>query len=447
MVQSHVLTKAARPRNKSTLAGAIRMKAVGPTQRWKALLVPFGALSVLVVTASFFYTNCSSKFAPAPYLKISTACNTILKVTEDELHQLVEKNHLMAASTDGANGHPRCPGFFAVLEDEASEEGDSPKFSAPSTQFKATDCGEDFPSENEPVIPPPTATKDQIIRSLIARVDSAKLETTVRSMSDGSRWPTRYHASNYSRSVPEWIRSEFQRLAGSRTDIKIRLFEHTNTPMPSVEAIIPGQGPNRDKFVIIGGHQDSIHQANSRTNPNAAAPGADDNASGVAVVLETFRVLASSDYKPDATIVFYTYAAEEVGLVGSQEVARSYSSQSKTVLGAMQIDMAMFASSGTDEILFVTDFTSSTLTSLAASLAQDYLSLRVNYMTCGYACSDHASWTQRGYPSFMPAEKDVQQSIARIHTINDTVGAQTRSSYAANFAKLALAFAVSIANH
>ncbi len=419
------------------------MKIVG-FQRWKPLLKPLIVISGLVGTASFFYTNCSSKFAPAPYLKVSTACNSVSKLTADEVHQLIEKNHLTASSDGGAQGRPRCPGFFAELDDEDSTENAN-KLAYQSSQLKAIDCGEDFPSENEPEVPPPSASKDQLIREIITRIDAAQIEATVKTMSNGSRWPTRYHASSYGRAVPEWILSEFKRHAGSRTDIQIRLFEHTNTPMPSVEAIIPGQGPNRDKFIIIGGHQDSIHQTNSGYNPNAAAPGADDNASGVAVVLETFRVLANSNYKPDATIIFYTYAAEEVGLVGSQEVARSYANQNKTVLGAMQIDMAIFAPDAIDEVLFVTDFTSPTLTSLAASIAQSFLKLRVSYMTCGYACSDHASWTKYGYPSFMPAEKDVKQSVARIHSINDIADSKTKASYAANFAKLALGFAISMA--
>jgi hypothetical protein len=71
----------------------------------------------------------------------------------------------------------------------------------------------------------------------------------------------------------------------------------------------------QDSIYIVGGHHDCI-ALNS-----AYEPGADDNASGTAVVLETARVLKTLNYQPGSTIKFITFAAEEYGLWGSEYYA------------------------------------------------------------------------------------------------------------------------------
>jgi leucyl aminopeptidase len=57
---------------------------------------------------------------------------------------------------------------------------------------------------------------------------------------------------------------------------------------------------------------------------SAKAPGADDNASGIATITETIRVLMSNGFQPKKTLKFMAYAAEEVGLLGSKEIANDF---------------------------------------------------------------------------------------------------------------------------
>jgi leucyl aminopeptidase len=150
-----------------------------------------------------------------------------------------------------------------------------------------------------------------------------------------------------------------------------------------------------------------------------------------------------NNYKPDTTVVFYTYAAEEIGLVGSQEIARSYANQNIEVLGVMQIDMAMYAPRTTNTIQFIDDFTSPNLTNFSKDLVTTYLGMTVTSYTCGYGCSDHASWNSLGFPAMMPAEDEVDSSIQRIHTTQDINNGQMDADYAGKFAQLAVAFAIS----
>uniref|UniRef100_UPI0038F6AA2B M28 family peptidase n=1 Tax=Streptomyces caniscabiei TaxID=2746961 RepID=UPI0038F6AA2B len=93
------------------------------------------------------------------------------------------------------------------------------------------------------------------------------------------------------------------------------------------------------------------------------------------------------------------YAAEEVGLRGSQDVANQFKQAGKEVRGVLQLDMTNYQGS-TEDIVFITDYTDSQLTQYLPQLLDEYLpTLNYGFDTCGYACSDHASWHQVGYPA------------------------------------------------
>lgn len=397
--------------------------------------------SILIIPSIAMLIQCSPGLQANSY-KISDGCGKTKVVSEEELHDLVHANHNHNKLEEGQR--IKCPGFFAVLDDEEEDETLQQSISYKMRlQAKENNCN--IGGAPGPELPEVTKSKEELIKELVTKTNGTNIRSWVENLSDGSLWPTRYHLARSNTDVPNWIAEEFRKLANGRTDIKIRTVAHKNTPQHSVEVIIEGNGDNKDQFVVLGGHQDSIHGSDSRRDSNARAPGADDNASGVASLLEAFRVLMEADFKPDATVVFYTYAAEEIGLVGSQEIARTWANERKEVLGVMQIDMAMYSTRNSNKIQFISDYVNQDLTALAASLAEDYLGLEVSYMSCGYACSDHASWTENGFPSMMPVEDEFSASAKRIHTLNDVADNNMSGEYASNFSKLAVAFALSLA--
>jgi hypothetical protein len=73
------------------------------------------------------------------------------------------------------------------------------------------------------------------------------------------------------------------------------------------------------KVIVVGGHYDSATRP--WDDPMNVAPGADDNGSGTAAVLEIARTLKQTGFKPQSTIKFVTFAAEEIGLFGSSDCA------------------------------------------------------------------------------------------------------------------------------
>jgi aminopeptidase YwaD len=102
---------------------------------------------------------------------------------------------------------------------------------------------------------------------------------------------------------------------GAQATVSVHATFDEMSPMSNVLAVIPGQDPElRNEVVVIGAHMDHLG-----IEPNGEVMnGADDNASGTAVVMEMARVMASKKARPNRTVVFALWAAEEQHLLGSK---------------------------------------------------------------------------------------------------------------------------------
>jgi leucyl aminopeptidase len=269
--------------------------------------------------------------------------------------------------------------------------------------------------------------------SSLALLDASRVSDTVKQLSSNRN---RYYRSSYGVQAAKWIADQFRDLARSRSDVKVELFSHS-FEQPSVIASIAGQGPHKNEIVVIGGHEDSINQS-AFGSREMTAPGADDNASGVATVLEVFRVLLQSGFKPDRTLMFMTYAGEEVGLLGSQDIANRFRNEGKSVVAVMQLDMTGFPGAG-NQVVFMTDNVSPELTKFSQKLMDTYVRVRWSTDRCGYACSDHASWNRAGFSAVMPFEATMSTDNKDIHTTRDLIG-KLDFNHGLAFMKLGLAF-------
>lgn len=176
------------------------------------------------------------------------------------------------------------------------------------------------------------------------------------------------------------------------------------------------------------------------------SPGADDDASGTSTVLEIFRVLSTSGFKPSRSVEFHTYAAEEVGLLGSMAVASSYQNNDINVFSMMQLDMTFYTKPGTTpKFGIITDYVNNDLTTFLKTLVDTYSEL--NYVTskCGYGCSDHASWTKAGYASCFPFEAAFADLDPYIHTSSDTID-KLDLDHGLEFAKVGLGYIVELSS-
>ena len=277
-----------------------------------------------------------------------------------------------------------------------------------------------------------------IVKPLVARVSEGKLKATLDSL---AAFNNRYYSAASGVEASRWIASQWTTLSAGLPGASVKLHTHANWKQPSVILTIPGSDL-ADEIVVLGGHLDSIGGWGGET---ARAPGVDDNASGIAVLTETVRLLGESGLKPRRTIQVMGYAAEEVGLRGSKDIASQYKKAGKKVVGVIQFDMTNFKGSP-EEMFMLTDYTDPSLTAFLNQLVDAYVGVRRSTTKCGYACSDHASWNQQGYPAALSFESHFDTMNRNIHTDHDNLAnAGGDAKHSVHFAKLGVAFAVELA--
>jgi Peptidase family M28 len=195
---------------------------------------------------------------------------------------------------------------------------------------------------------------DATLRALLARVDERRIEATVRRL---VAFGTRHTLSTQDDPVRgigaarDWIFGELQRSAaasGGRMTVAKQTFTQpaggripTPTVITNVIATLRGS-TSPDRIYVVTGHYDS--RVSDVLNAVADAPGADDDASGVAVVLELARVLAG--HPSEATIVLAAVAGEEQGLFGSAFMAAQLKAAGADVQAMFSNDIV---GSSTDE--------------------------------------------------------------------------------------------------
>lgn len=158
---------------------------------------------------------------------------------------------------------------------------------------------------------------------------------------------------------------------------------------------------NNTPTIVIGAHYDCVD-----------TPGANDNASGTAALLEIARVL--SECNLDANIKFIAFGAEEVGLVGAYDYVESLDKSERNKIAAM-INMDMVGVGDELAIWTIGDKPSSVLADLVESYVQKS---NINYIPPGVEDrSDHAAFAENGIPSvYFSYEVD-----PNYHTDNDTI--------------------------
>jgi Zn-dependent M28 family amino/carboxypeptidase len=164
----------------------------------------------------------------------------------------------------------------------------------------------------------------------------------------------------------------------------------------NVAGLLPGREGSlrRDEIVVIGAHYD--HLGHGGTSASRAPgsheihPGADDNASGTALLLEVARRLAALPVAPDRSVLFLAFGAEEIGTIGSRWWVEHPTAPRERVVGMINADMV----GRLRDNRFVVDGvgTSAGWTPLVHDAAQG-LGLDLAFGAEGFGASDHASFT------------------------------------------------------
>lgn len=169
------------------------------------------------------------------------------------------------------------------------------------------------------------------VRAMLREVNAANIENAVRKLASFGTRSTLSAQDDPKRGIGaarDWLYAEFQKIAATssgRMTVELHTFEQPvsqriprPTKITNVVAILQGERQKPEERVyIVSGHYDSM--PSSATDGTSDAPGANDDASGCAAVLEMARVMATRKF--DAPIVFMCVAGEEQGLLGSRRFA------------------------------------------------------------------------------------------------------------------------------
>jgi Peptidase family M28 len=208
----------------------------------------------------------------------------------------------------------------------------------------AVNLGQPSQGIGAPVRPQPP---DKKLRQLCAAIDPQRIEESIQALVDFGTRHTLSSQDDPNRGIgaaANWIFEQLQSYAeasGGRMTVEKQSFVQpvsNRIPEPTVitNVIATLRGdtePNR--AYVVSGHYDS--RVTDVMNATADAPGADDDASGVAAVMEMARVMA--DQHTEATLVFAAVAGEEQGLYGSAYMARQMKAAGVDVQGMFTNDI------------------------------------------------------------------------------------------------------------
>jgi hypothetical protein len=183
---------------------------------------------------------------------------------------------------------------------------------------------------------------------------------------------------------------------------------------------LPGNGDS-ERILVVGAHMDHLGMGTSSSlavGEHAVHNGADDNASGVAVVLEIARALAATDAsKRPFDVLFIAFGAEEMGLIGSKRYVTALGDTASTKVAAM-LNFDMVGRLGDEGLIVAGTGTSKVWPKL---LADNTASMKVQKTEDGYGPSDHGSFYEAGVPVlhfFTGSHSDYHKPSDDIEKIN-----------------------------
>ena len=248
------------------------------------------------------------------------------------------------------------------------------------------------------------------LNEIIQEIDADSVRNFIQNLQD---FGTRFLLASNRDSVADWIKNQFIRFGIS--DVQIDSFLYSGLWQYNVIATIPGM-IYPGKVYIVGGHHDSY----SSGNPTVYAPGADDNASGTAAVLEIARAIMTTGYQPEATVKFITFAAEEYGLHGSHDYAQKAQAAGMDIGLMINHDMISYTTStpGNWRVSFNYYTGSEHFLNIAYQLLPNYTTLLGANGTVNASFSDSYSFWSRGFPAFYFEEYNFSPFY---HSPNDVI--------------------------
>ena len=253
-----------------------------------------------------------------------------------------------------------------------------------------------------------------------AMMDSVSVDSIKADIEHLCSYHTRRYDSRFIWDVQDWLVSRYN---GFGVDtVMLHDFPVPYYESGTADNILAVQWGTKtpEEYVICGAHYDSWN-ADGYDPDTIRSPGADDNATGVAGILETARIL--SHYTFDRTIIYANWCAEECGLVGSAAYAADCAAQRMDIVAYFNLDMTGYLEEGSDihvNLMYTTQ--DSLLGQYVKRFSRIYFpEMRIWQDWLQWGDSDYSSFNRNGYAAIHPFE-DVNASSPFIHTRQDVLG-------------------------
>ena len=254
-----------------------------------------------------------------------------------------------------------------------------------------------------------------------ALMDSVSIDSIKGTIEHLCSYHTRRYDSRFIYDVQDWLYEHYGTM-NVDTVVKHDFKLHNLSITETGDNILAIQWGTKypDEFVICGAHYDS-YSWDGYDPDTIRSPGADDNASGVAGIIETARIL--SPYTFDRSVIYANWCAEECGLLGSAAYAADCAEQGMDIVGYFNLDMTGYLEEGSDihvHLMYTTQ--DSTIANYVYNFSHIYFpEMPIHQAWLTWGDSDYSSFNRNGYPAVHPFE-DVNASSPFIHSRDDILG-------------------------
>jgi len=279
---------------------------------------------------------------------------------------------------------------------------------------------------------------DWTITEIMNSVEPDSIAFFIQTLQD---YDTRFCMHDNRFAIAQWIADQFIRWG--YTDVSLSNFYEENYGYYQNNVIAIEQGYEYpDQYIVLGAHYDSVNQDGPIYETSMAfAPGADDNASGTAALLELARILKLNNYQSKYSIRFVAFAMEELGLYGSYYDANYILTQGIDVITMINSDMIGY-NPNQPYVFTVNNYPNAdNLTNLALQIGES-LNMQMETDTSMIHRSDSWAYHQIGIPAIFFSENTFTPYY---HTSQDLL-ANIQVPYIAQTIKLVASLLVNVTN-
>jgi hypothetical protein len=268
------------------------------------------------------------------------------------------------------------------------------------------------------------------IRKLVDKVSATTFKANLTHLVS---FPTRFSTSAHYAKASAAARTQLQ---GMGYTTRFQNITVNGGASRNVIAEKKGGAAGARKAVVVTAHLDSI---NLQGGPTANAPGADDNGSGSAGLLEMARVLR--DHRSKHDLRFILFGGEEEGLFGSKHyVAKLSAAERAKILAVVNMDMIASLNTPTRSVLLEGATLSQRVIDGLREAAATYTKLIVETSLNPFA-SDHVPFINAGIPAVLTIES-ADNTNSRVHSSKDTID-HLKADLAVEILRMNVAFVAS----